>query len=182
MYVGELGGEEALITTDDSGHVVIHFTANDFSRPPLNLKLPMSAWGIHTHSAKRLLAVSCNAHIVTLFHLGMGIDGWEWTTATPDPGEIIAKLVLQGHTNNIPCVAFERTGKYVASGSLDDSVRLWDCNTGLCLKVMVTDRGYLPRPYLKITERVWSVRFVNKSDFKHYHRNEQGTALFETQI
>ena len=182
MHVGEIGGEEVLITTDDSGHVVVHFTADNFSRPPLTLKLPLSAWGIHTHSAKRLLAVSCNAHIVTLFHLGMGIEGWEWTTAAPAPGEIIAKLVMQGHTDNIPCVAFERTGRYVASGSIDYSVRLWDCKTGSCVKILKTEMRYSPHPYVKITERVWSVRFVNISDFKHFHRNKQGIIPKEPHI
>ena len=163
MHVGEIGGEEVLVTTDDSGHVVIRFTANNFSRPPLNLKLPMSAWGIHTHSSDRLLAVSCNAHIVTLFHLGMGIDGWIWTTATPDLGENIAKLVLRGHTNNIPCVAFERTGKYVVSGSLDCSVRLWDCKTGTCVKMVITPNRHLCLPTF------WGLtagfgRFVSSTD------------------
>jgi hypothetical protein len=51
----------------------------------------------------------------------MGIDGWEWTTATPGPGENITNLLLQGHTNNIPCVAFDTIGNYVASGSIDSS-------------------------------------------------------------
>jgi len=145
MHVGDIGGEEVLIATDDSGHVVVHFTANNFSRPPINLKLPISAWGIHTHSSNRLLAVSCNAHIVTLFHLGMGIKEWRWTTATPDPGESIAKLVLRGHTDNIPCVAFDRTGNYVASGSIDYSVRLWDCRTGTCIKTVNAQNRY-PQP------------------------------------
>jgi len=150
MYVGEIGGEEVLVTTDDSGHVVIYFTANNFSRPPLFLKLPMSAWGIHTHSENRLLAVSCNAHVVTLFHLGMGIEEWEWTTATPAPGESIAKLVLQGHTNNIPCVALDATGNYVVSGSIDCSIRIWSCKTGSCVKFLFSPRRYLPPNILNL--------------------------------
>jgi len=150
MHVGEIGGEEVLVTTDDSGHVVSYFTADNFSRPPLFLKLPMSAWGIHTHSANRLLAVSCNAHIVTLFHLGMGVNGWEWTTATPAPGENIASLVLRGHTDNIPCVAFETTGNYVASGSIDCTIRIWDCKTGLCVKLLLTPQRYLPQSILNL--------------------------------
>ena len=141
MHVGEIGHEEVLVTADDSGHVVVHFTKDNFARPPLTLKLPMSAWGMDTHSSKRLLAISCNAHVVTLFHLGMGIAGWEWATAPPEPGESFPKLVLKGHESNIPCVAFEKTATYVVSGSLDCSVRLWDCKTGHPVRELFTGQG-----------------------------------------
>src|ERR1700726_2290387 len=81
MHVGEIGNEEVLVTTDDSGHISVHFPHNP-SRPALTMKLPLSAWGIDTHSSRRLLVVSCNAHIVTVYHLGMGIEGWPWTTTS----------------------------------------------------------------------------------------------------
>lgn len=141
MRVGEIGEEEVVVTTDDSGHVVVYFPKDNFSRAPLLLKVPMSAWGIDTHSSKRLLAISCNAHIITVFHLGMGIDGWGWTTTPPETGEI-PSIVMRQHMNNIPCVAFDRTGEYVVSGSLDRTVRMWDCKTGQPLGIVVATEQY----------------------------------------
>jgi len=141
MHVGEIGDEEVLVTTDDSGHVAVHFPQQP-CRPELVFKMPMSAWGIDTHSEKRLLAISCNVHIVTVFHLGFGIEGWEWTTTTPSAStgdaDAAPSLTMQGHQNNIPCVAFDRNGEYVVSGSLDETIRMWDCRTGQCVLRLMT--------------------------------------------
>ena len=145
--MGEIGGEEVLIATDDSGHAVVHFTCNNFSRQALVLHLPLSAWGIDTHSSKHLLAISCNAHIVRIYHLGMGIEGWKWTTAAPQPGETIPCIVLRRHSNNIPCVSFDKTGKYVASGSIDARIIIWDCKTGSQLKEIRADSRYVSLTY-----------------------------------
>ena len=38
-------------------------------------------------------------------------------------------------------------------------------------------RGGIPPKHSPSHRRVWSVRFVNKSDFKHYHRNPEGTSI-----
>lgn len=130
MHVGEIGGEEVLVTTDDSGHIAVHFPRDDFRRPALTMKVALSAWGIDTHSSKRLLAISCNALYVTVFHLGMGIEGWDWTRPNNELGEDFPRIELRGNTVNIPCVAFERNGNYVASGNLKGIVMLWDCRTG----------------------------------------------------
>lgn len=159
MHVGEIGNEEVLVTADDSGHISVHFPHNP-SRPALNMKLPLSAWGIDTHSSRRLLVVSCNAHIVTIYHLGMGIEEWQWTTTCGTtlaaPIEVCSQaededasrrltaavraaegsfpsLTMFGHKNNIPCVAFDRTGNYVVSGSLDRTMKMWECGGGQCL-------------------------------------------------
>jgi WD40 repeat protein len=143
MHVGEIGNEEVLITTDDSGHVTIHFTNS--TRPPFVVKVASSAWGIDTHSSKRLVGISCNAHVIYLFHLGMGLDGWEWTTSMPEVGEIFPNLILRRHLGNIPCVAFDKTGNYIASGSLDCSVKLWDCSNGNLIKHVGTEDTYTPQ-------------------------------------
>src|SRR5271170_7967427 len=145
MHIGEIGGEEVLVATDDSGHVIIHFPTTQFTRPPLIFKVPASAWGQDTHSQKRLVAISCNAHIITIFHLGMGIEGWEWTQ--PKQGTQVLhhhyhhpqSIELGGHVNNIPCVAFSCEGEYIASGSLDNSIRIWKCQNGQCIKKFVTN-------------------------------------------
>jgi WD40 repeat protein len=49
---------------------------------------------------------------------------------------IITKLSgaknLRGHTGAVGSVAFSADGKYLASGSEDTSIRLWDLETGAC--------------------------------------------------
>jgi WD40 repeat protein len=162
MHVGEIGDEEVLVATDDSGHVAVHFPQTNSERAPITYKVAQSAWGIDTHSKTFLLAISCNSHIVRLFHLGMGIDGWDWTTTTTDDAH---HITLNGHTNNIPSVAFDRSGWYLVSGSLDFRIRLWSCKTGESLR------------HIHIADGIWSVKFINKYDFKHYQRSYKGTSI-----
>jgi WD40 repeat protein len=40
------------------------------------------------------------------------------------------RLTLRGHTEEVPCVAISPDGKTLASGSLDDTIRLWDLASG----------------------------------------------------
>jgi hypothetical protein len=175
MHVGEIGGEEVLVTTDDSGHIAVHFPRNNFSRPPLTLGVADSAWGIDTHSSKRLLAISCNAHFVTIFHLGMGIDEWAWTREEVRGEQGFLKIELFGHKNNIPTVGFDQTGEILASGSLDDSVMLWSCRSGQMLINVDVCARYVHT--IISNHSVWAVQFVNTKDFKHYQRTEQGISL-----
>ncbi|MCC3469545.1 MAG: hypothetical protein JGK37_27225 [Microcoleus sp. PH2017_06_SFM_O_A] len=44
--------------------------------------------------------------------------------------------IEQGHTDWIRSVAFSYSGKIVASGSVDGTVRIWDIRTGECLKIL----------------------------------------------
>jgi WD40 repeat protein len=174
MHVGEIGGEEVVVTTDDSGHIAIYFPRDNFRRAALTLRVAASAWGIDTHSSKRLLAISCNAHFVTIFHFGMGIDGWTWTIEVK-PEERFPKIELFGHYKNIPTVAFDQIGDYLASGSLGGSIILWDCRTGQIHQNIDVSAGYIHN--IRSDDSVWAIRFVNTNDFKHYQRTEQGISL-----
>ena len=49
---------------------------------------------------------------------------------------------LQGHTNGIWSVTFSPDGQQLASGSEDGTIKLWDVNTGDCLKTLRADRPY----------------------------------------
>jgi len=45
------------------------------------------------------------------------------------------KIFLQtGHSNAVSSVCYSRDGKYIASGSADDTVKLWEVETGLLIK------------------------------------------------
>ena len=39
-------------------------------------------------------------------------------------------LTLRGHESNVSSVAFSPDGKRIASGSQDDTVKVWDAATG----------------------------------------------------
>lgn len=43
---------------------------------------------------------------------------------------------LKGHSNYIFCLQFGPTGGMLASGSFDESIRLWDVRSGRCLKAI----------------------------------------------
>ncbi len=42
---------------------------------------------------------------------------------------------LSGHENTVSCCAYSASKKYLVSGSLDKTVRLWDCESATCLFV-----------------------------------------------
>ena len=42
---------------------------------------------------------------------------------------------FSGHTNRVTCVAFSHDGKYVVSGAMDNTVRMWDVSTGKQIRI-----------------------------------------------
>ncbi|KAF9914423.1 hypothetical protein BX616_008357 [Lobosporangium transversale] len=159
MKIGYLGTEEVLVTADETGDVCVWFTMN-LRRDPLLLSVGKSAWGIAIHSEQRLIAISCNAHTVTVFHCG--IDScWSQrvlsrdnsstrtdngagailtnvaslATSTPLPSfephiEHTSQQILRGHQHNIPSVTFSRCGNFLATASVDRTCRTWRLSDG----------------------------------------------------
>ena len=51
-----------------------------------------------------------------------------------EKGECIK--TLRGHTHFVFCVNFNPQSNLIASGSFDESIRIWDVKTGRCLKTL----------------------------------------------
>jgi WD40 repeat protein len=49
---------------------------------------------------------------------------------------------LQEHTATVAAVQFSPDGQILASGSDDETIRLWEVKSGTCLKVLRADRPY----------------------------------------
>ena len=50
--------------------------------------------------------------------------------------------VLEGHNSKIWSVAFSPNGRTIASGSEDETIRVWNVDNGACIKVLRGDRPY----------------------------------------
>ena len=51
-------------------------------------------------------------------------------------------ITLTGHSNEIRSVAFCPDGRYLASGSMDETIKLWEIESGECLATLRPDRPY----------------------------------------
>ncbi|CAG0888891.1 unnamed protein product [Darwinula stevensoni] len=51
------------------------------------------------------------------------------------PFPVVQSLVYEGHSNMVRSVSVEPLGQFLASGSDDGTVRVWEIQTGRCLKV-----------------------------------------------
>lgn len=49
---------------------------------------------------------------------------------------------LEGHTGSLWAVAWQPAGRFLASSDSDDTVRIWDADTGERLKILRADRPY----------------------------------------
>ncbi|GJJ74676.1 hypothetical protein EMPS_07034 [Entomortierella parvispora] len=157
LKVGRLGTEEVLVSADEQGDVCVWFTMN-LQRDPLLLSVTDSAWGIDINAEHRLIAVSSNAHNVTVFHCGIdsrltqrlmegdmdessgddqSLSAPSTTEATispsrtvPQPIDRTSQQILRGHGHNIPTVTFSPCGNFVATASVDRTCRTWRLSDG----------------------------------------------------
>ncbi|KAF9348561.1 hypothetical protein BGX34_002416 [Mortierella sp. NVP85] len=74
------------------------------------------------------LASASNDRTIRLWELEGGSIFRLYFTAI----DIYSRLTLTGHTNQVCGIAYSASGKLLASGSLDKTVRLWDASSGEC--------------------------------------------------
>ena len=65
------------------------------------------------------IAVSANNHLIAIYDKSDNFNN---------------VIECTGHNNNIPCIDFSQNGKYIASISIDNYLRIWNVNNGKCIK------------------------------------------------
>jgi len=79
---------------------------------------------------------------------GEAVEWWSgaWETSAEHPATPARwtrpVAILRGHTGAVWRVALSADGRLVASGSWDGTIRLWEANSGTCLRVLRPDRRY----------------------------------------
>ncbi|KAJ3353421.1 hypothetical protein GGF32_003091 [Allomyces javanicus] len=147
IRAGHFGEHEALVAVDDFGRVMVWLT-EFLHRPPILLNVGQSGWGIAIHRDHHLLAVSCNSHDISVWDLRSQLYFSTLTGSKSLPISEQSNRVLEGHMHNVPAIAFDPSGRFLASVSIDQSCKLWDLSTGN----VVWSRSF--------DEWMWQVDFV----------------------
>ncbi|MEE1111673.1 MAG: hypothetical protein UH077_00625, partial [Bacteroidales bacterium] len=50
---------------------------------------------------------------------------------------------LEGHSHHVLSVAFSPDGTKIISGSWDNTIKIWDANTGQCLQTLMGHSGWV---------------------------------------
>ncbi|OBZ86125.1 putative WD repeat-containing protein C27B12.05 [Choanephora cucurbitarum] len=164
IKLGNLLGQEVVVTVAGNGEICIWKT-NDLNAPPLVLNNHQeSTWGIALHDQQGLLAVSANNFLITVYNMAE-IDPAFFNVSTSSCWlGSQSSIQLRGHTNNIPCIDFNQSGRYLASGSIDTSCRVWD----LKHQREITRRNPLAVDYTEAQDHwFWSVKFIQPGQFKY---------------
>lgn len=74
----------------------------------------------------------------------MNVDPEDLIPKLPKPKDLqpfpsVQSVIYQGHEDMVRCVTVELAGQFLASGSDDCTVRIWEVLTGRCLKIIKLD-------------------------------------------
>ncbi|KAJ2848038.1 hypothetical protein IWW36_003529 [Coemansia brasiliensis] len=159
-------GRETLVAVYDSGLTVAWCVHKEFSILWI-AQNPESTWGCAISSATNMIATSANSHNIYLLSAAQGIpmprpanadaatDKVSIETSRNDIPQFQGEhYTFQGHSDNVPCVAFSASGKYLASASIDGSFRVWSLESKACVFTFRNEHY------------CWAVRFVYPFFFK----------------
>jgi WD40 repeat protein len=112
----------------------------------------------------KLVATADGFGTVSAWEIETGTSAWEVETALPmkhyirqmgaleparpDGGlslNLARDLPVPGHRGAVEAVCFSPDWKYLASGSVDNTIKLWEVKTGKCLRTFTRPRGMLSR-------------------------------------
>lgn len=72
------------------------------------------------------------------------VDPQDLVPKLPSPRDLqpfptTLSIEYKGHTDMVRSLSTDKTGQFLLSGSNDGTVRIWEVNTGRCLKTIITD-------------------------------------------
>lgn len=106
---------EFVVTVDNSGHGRMFFLT-DLEKDPIKFSNISSSsednstWSVDgSRQNPPRIAVGSNTQKVTVYDLSTGL-----------------KETINAHMHNVPCVSFSPCGKFIASTSIDKTVKIWE--------------------------------------------------------
>ncbi|GJQ11814.1 hypothetical protein GpartN1_g3605.t1 [Galdieria partita] len=112
----------------ETGAAVIYFldvsTASLVGQERVIFTMSCSVWGISICEKNGLIALSSNDHCISVIRICLES---EWG---PQNRFFIVPSACRGHQHNIPSIDFSAYGRFIASASIDETMRVWDLTTG----------------------------------------------------
>ncbi|GJD10840.1 hypothetical protein Gasu2_50080 [Galdieria sulphuraria] len=112
----------------ETGAAVIYFldvsTASLVGEERVIFTMSCSVWGISVCERNGLIALSSNDHCISMIRICLEN---EWG---PQNRFFIVPSACRGHQHNIPSIDFSAQGRFIASASIDETLRVWDLTTG----------------------------------------------------
>src|SRR5262249_5114002 len=94
------------------------------------------------HPNGALLATGTKDYTVRLWDIAPDYATVGYTSPRSSTDAVRLRTTLHGHTHTVEAVRFSPDGRWIASGSTDATIRLWDVATGACLHTLRTDGPY----------------------------------------